>query len=259
MNGSSTPHDGFGARMWRAALELIYPARCAACDVILDEPDDAFCRGCALTLAPIASACPRCARPTAARLARPAPCIGCLEHPPRFSLAASGYEFGGALAEAIRRLKWHHMPELAPALGALLYAALARAPAGFGDVDLIVPVPLHRKRLRAREFNQAAELAVALREAARLHGAPLGRVAVDARALERTRDTPPQTGLDALQRRHNMLDAFRGRDPARVRKKRVLVVDDVLTTGATADACAAALLHAGAAAVLVLTLGRAMP
>ena len=90
MNGSSTPHDGFGARMWRAALELIYPARCAACDVILDEPDDAFCRGCALTLAPIASACPRCARPTAARLAHPAPCIGCLEHPPRFSLAASG-------------------------------------------------------------------------------------------------------------------------------------------------------------------------
>jgi ComF family protein len=259
MNGSSTPHDGFGARMWRAALELIYPARCAACDVILDEPDDAFCRGCALTLAPIASACPRCARPTAARLAHPAPCIGCLEHPPRFSLAASGYEFGGALAEAIRRLKWHHMPELAPALGALLYAALARAPAGFGDVDLIVPVPLHRKRLRAREFNQAAELAVALREAARLHGEPLGRVAVDARALERTRDTPPQTGLDALQRRHNMLDAFRARDPARVRKKRVLVVDDVLTTGATADACAAALLHAGAAAVLVLTLGRAMP
>jgi ComF family protein len=245
--------------MWRAALELLYPARCAACDLVLDEPDEAFCRGCALTLAPIASACPRCARPSPVRLAHPAPCVGCLEKPPRFAAAAAGYEFGGALAEAIRRLKWHHMPELAPALGALLYAALARAPADFREVDLIAPVPLHRKRLRTREFNQAAELAVALREAARLHDAPLGRVAVDARALERTRDTPPQTGLDALQRRHNVLDAFRARDPARVREKRVLVIDDVMTTGATADACAAALLQAGASAVLVLTLGRAMP
>jgi predicted amidophosphoribosyltransferase len=139
-----------------------------------------------------------------------------------------------------------------------LYSALRHAPADFGTIDLIAPVPLHRRRLRAREFNQAAELAAAMREAARLRDAPLARVALDARALERTRDTPPQTGLDSLQRRRNVLDAFRVRDPARVREKRVLLVDDVMTTGATADACAAALQHAGAAAVLVLTLGRAV-
>ncbi len=119
-------------------------------------------------------------------------------------------------------------------------------------------MPLHARRLRAREFNQAAELAAALREAARAQQAPLGRVALDARALERVRDTPPQTGLDAAQRRRNVLDAFRVRDPRSVENKRVLVVDDVMTTGATADACASALVRGGATAVLVLTLGRAV-
>ncbi|HEX9101513.1 MAG TPA: phosphoribosyltransferase family protein, partial [Polyangia bacterium] len=143
-------------------------------------------------------------------------------------------------------------------LGELLFGALRHAPADFAKVDLIAPVPLHRRRLRAREFNQAAELAAALREAARVRDTPLGRIALDARALERTRDTPPQTGLDGSQRRRNVLDAFRVRDPSRIRDKRVLLVDDVMTTGATADACAGALERAGAAAVLVLTLGRAV-
>jgi len=258
MNGSTTPRVGLGGRLWRAALDLIYPALCVACDDVLDMPEDVFCRDCTLTLAPLVSACPRCARPSPAQLERAPPCLGCLERPPRFAAACAGFEFGGAIAEAIRRLKWRHMPELAPPLGALLFHALDRAPADFREIDLIAPVPLHRRRLRKREFNQAAELAAALREEARLHGAPLARVALDARALERTRDTPPQTGLDSLQRRENMLDAFRVRNPARIDGKRVLLVDDVMTTGATADACAAALDRAGAAAVLVLTLGRAV-
>ncbi len=258
MNGSSTPRGGLGGRLWRAALDLLYPARCAACDVVLERPDDIFCPSCALTLSPLVDACPRCARPSAAADGRPAPCLGCLERPPRFSAAVAGFEFGGAIAEAIRRLKWGHMPELAPALGQLLLEALRRAPSDFSTIDLIAPVPLHPRRLRKREFNQAAVLAAAMHEAARARDAPLGRIALDARALERTRDTPPQTGLDALQRRRNVLDAFAARNPARVREKRVLLVDDVLTTGATADACAAALARAGAAAVLVLTLGRAV-
>ncbi|HEX6837070.1 MAG TPA: double zinc ribbon domain-containing protein, partial [Polyangia bacterium] len=132
MNGSSTPRGGLGGRLWRAALELLYPARCAACDVVLERPDDIFCAGCALTLSPIIDACPRCARPLVATAppatARPAPCLGCLERPPRFGAAVAGFEFGGAIAEAIRKLKWGHMPELAPALGVLLLEALRRAP-----------------------------------------------------------------------------------------------------------------------------------
>lgn len=249
---------GLGARLVRAALELLYPARCVACEATLDAVDDVFCVGCALTLAPIDSACPRCARPSAIALEHPPPCLGCLQRPPRFDGALAAYEFGGALAQAIRRMKWSGMPELAPALGLLLFAALERAPPPYGDVELMVPVPLHRRRLRVREFNQAAELAAALQEAARARDSAFGRVALDARALVRVRDTPPQTGLDAAQRRGNVLGAFAVRTPARVQGRRVLVVDDVMTTGATADACASALRAAGAAEVLVLTLGRAV-
>src|SRR3569833_2197015 len=116
MNGSSTPRGGLGGRLWRAALELLYPARCAACDEVLERPDDIFCAGCALTLLPIVDACPRCGRPSPARTAarsaaaatRPAPCLGCLERPPRFAGAVGGFEFGGASADAIRKLKWGH-------------------------------------------------------------------------------------------------------------------------------------------------------
>ena len=97
MNGSSTPRAGLGGRLWRAALELIYPARCAACDTVLDGPDDIFCGGCALTLAPLHSACPRCARPSLVELERAPPCLGCLDRPPRFCAAAASYEFGGAI------------------------------------------------------------------------------------------------------------------------------------------------------------------
>jgi ComF family protein len=249
---------GLGGRLWQAALDLLYPARCCSCDAVLDVAGDVFCGACALTRQPSESACPRCARPTAVPLERPPPCLACLRRAPRFGLAAAGFEFGGAIAEAIRRLKWHPMPELAPALGGLLYAAFRQAPAGFAAVDLIVPVPLHRRRLRTREFNQAAELAAAMREAARARDAPLGRVTLDARGLLRLRDTPPQTGLDAAARRRNVLDAFRARDPAHIAGRHVLLVDDVMTTGATADACASALHRAGAAEVLVLTLGRAV-
>lgn len=248
----------FGVRLWRAALELLYPPLCAACDAALSAPDAVFCGPCALTLAPIENGCSLCARPLPPSNT-PAPCLRCLFQAPRVSGARAAFEFGGALATAVRRLKWQHVPELAPALGALLDAALARAPPEWRAVDVIVPVPLHRARLRKREFNQAALLAAALLEAARAREAPLGRVPLETRALVRVRDTPPQTGLDATARRRNVLGAFTVRAPARVRGKRVLVVDDVMTTGATADACAAALFAAGAVTVRVLTLGKAVP
>lgn len=247
-----------GVRALRAALDLLYPPRCAGCDVVIGERDAVFCAPCALTLMPIASACPRCARPSAGPSLRAPLCLACLQRPPRVDGAWAGFEFGGALADAVRRLKWGGMPELAPALGRLLDAAVERGPPWLRAVDVIAPVPLHRRRLRAREFNQAAVLAAAMQESARARGAPFGDVPLDARALVRTRDTPPQTGLSATQRRRNVLDAFAVRDGKRVRERRVLLVDDVLTTGATADACAAALVKAGASSVVALTLGRAV-
>jgi ComF family protein len=246
--------------LMRAALALFFPARCAACDQLLDEESAIFCATCALSLEPIVSACPRCALPWPQPLERPPPCLACLMRPPRVEAAFAPYEFGGAIAHALRRLKWAAMPELARPLGRLLAEGLARAGPGFGDIDVVVPVPLHPRRLRSREFNQAALLAevMAATLAARERSPRVLRV--DPSALVRLRDTPPQTGLGRAQRRCNVQGAFGvprwARD--RVRDKRVLLVDDVLTTGATADACAAALCEGGAAAVLVLTLGRAM-
>ena len=267
----------------RAALELFFPTRCASCDQLLDDERAIFCVTCSLTLEPITSACPRCALPSPRAIERPPPCLACLMRPPRVEAAFAPFELGGAIAQALRRLKWAAVPELAHPLGRLLADGLARAGPSFADVELAIPVPLHPRRLRAREFNQALLLAHAMADARAAMATATAvatattprditaaakpardraprRLAVDGAALVRVRDTPPQTGLGRAQRRLNGRGAFAvprwARD--RVRDKRLLLVDDVLTTGATADACAAALLDAGAKAVLVLTLGRAM-
>lgn len=118
------------------------------------------------------------------------------------------------------------------------------------DHDVIVPVPLHRERLRWRGFNQAVPLARALGAA--------GDRPVDPFALVRSRATPPQVGLDAGSRRRNVRGAFVVRSADRIRGRRVLLVDDVMTTGATIDACARALRAAGARQVDALVLARAL-
>ncbi|HWE30964.1 MAG TPA: ComF family protein [Polyangia bacterium] len=262
-----------GARLVRAALALVYPARCAACDALLADENAAFCDACTLSLVPIARSCPQCARPLPVAPTQPPPCIGCLQRRPLYDGALATFEFGGAIAQAIRRLKWSQLPELAAPLGRLLEETWARAPPDYRAIDLIVPVPLHPKRLRERELNQSAALARAMKAAAKARAedqlalvdpvvrevdAARARIRLDTRALTRVRNTPPQTGLGIDQRRRNVIGAFVVRDSRRVRDRRVLLVDDVLTTGATADACASALYKAGAASVLVLTLGRAV-
>jgi ComF family protein len=156
--------------------------------------------------------------------------------------------FGGPLAAALRRLKYAGRPDLARPLGHLLRSAAREA--GL-RADLVIPVPLHPVRLAERGYNQAALLGAA---AARELGAPLC-----ARALVRTRHTAQQARLDRVSRRVNVAGAFRARAPDRVRGRRVVLVDDVTTTGATLTACAAALGEAGAASVRALVVARAEP
>jgi ComF family protein len=159
--------------------------------------------------------------------------------------------FAGSLSVAVRRWKLGREPALTRPLAELLAPSLAKI-AQAGQVDALVPVPLHPRRLREREFNQASLLA---RAARRLAGS---RVPVE-ELLDRRLDTPPQHHLPAGERRANVRRAFVVPRPAAVKGRRIVLVDDVVTTGATVDACTRALLAARAARVDVLALARTLP
>ncbi len=215
-------------RMLLAAVKrALGPPTCAACAARVPA-HVVFCRACAATIAP--------------------------PPPPQERLAAASNQgdlvafgaFTGALAIALRRLKYQDRPELASPLGHL--ARLAARRAGL-TADLVVPVPLHVSRLLERGYNQAALLAA---EVAIELAAPLS-----ARALVRLRPTPQQAHLDRQARLVNVCGAFRVRCPLAVRGRSVVLVDDVATTGSTLTACAEALLAAGAASVTPLVVARA--
>lgn len=169
-------------------------------------------------------------------------CEPLLERLPRERGLDAPFAYGGPLADAIRRLKYAGRTDLAAPLGALFADACG---AMNGRVDRVVPVPLHPSRLRARGFNQAALLAAPV---ARKLGVPL-----ETHALRRVRATDAQAGLDASARADNVRGCFVSR-PVR---GRILVLDDVRTTGATFADVARALREAGAAEVLVLALAAA--
>jgi ComF family protein len=229
-------------------VELLYPACCAGCDQLLPDAG-AFCSTCAVAVEPAGAA------PPGAGAATPSgPLL-----PPEVPLVAP-YLFGGQLAVAIRRLKYAGTLWLSRPLGTLLADGLA-AQRLAGQVDVVVPVPLHPRRQRQRGFNQAALLA---RAAARQLGAPL-----EVSLLCRPRHLEPQATLEAADRRglppatalaatSPSLATFEAtaRGRRRLPGQRVLLVDDVITTGATARAAWAALVAAGAAAVTVAVLAR---
>lgn len=236
-----------------ALFELLYPERCPACDAFTGGRPG-LCDRCAVSLYPLGAACPRCAEPENAPT--PVPCFRCLRDPPAFARAWVPWRYGGELAVAIRRWKYggpgrRGRPELSRPLAALAAGALVAAAAG---LDVIVPVPLHATRRRTRGFSQAERLLLAART---LAGPTAGLPRVDARVLRRCRATDEQAGLSRAARRHNVRDAFAVPAPASLAGAGVLLIDDVLTTGATADAAARALRAAGAGRVEVFALARA--
>jgi len=243
-------------RAWAtAALDLVFPALCPVCACTLAEGRrDPLCGACWDLIPRIAPpCCDRCGLP--ARALTPMPtelirpdrllCGGCRVDPPDWDWARAGAEYDGVVRDAIHAFKFRGKRALARPLAALIGE---QWPPLAGDVAALVPVPLGRPRQRERGFNQAALLAERL--------APGLGVAVRPRWLARVRDTQPQSELGAAERHANVHGAFAAREE--VAGRHVVVVDDVLTTGATAAECARALRAAGAARVGVVAVARVL-
>ena len=221
----------------RGLLDLLYPPRCIACGQIgVLYCDD--CRGSVTRLtSPVCSLCGQ-------SIPAPGLCAHCVHHPLDIDGIRSVAEFGGSLRQAIHHLKYNHSRDLAGPLGEMLARFWQQTPLA---AEVIVPVPLHARRLRERGYNQSQLLA---QELARATGLP-----VVSDALQRVKYTVSQTQLDGDQRRQNVAGAFLCREG--VKDKAVLLVDDVCTTGATLEASSMALKAGGAKSVWALTLARA--
>ncbi len=228
-----------------ALLDLLLPPRCLACGATVSSADTlcARCwRGITFLGAPC---CACCGLPFEFELAGPALCGECLRAPPPFDRARAAMRYDEASRTLILAFKHGDRLHLAPAFGRWLRRAGGELVA---EADVAVPVPLHWTRLFARRYNQAAVLAHALHEAG---GPPVG-----ADWLLRRRRTPSQGKRNAAARAQNVRAAFAVKPGRDVRGKRILLVDDVFTTGATVGECARVLRRAGARSVDVLTLAR---
>lgn len=232
-----------------AALDLVLPPRCLDCGTPVGR-QAGLCAACWTGLGLLGEpCCACCGLPFAFEDAAAPLCAGCLAHPPAFARARAALAYNETAGRLIVRFKHGDATHAA----GILARWMARAGAALlAEAAVIAPVPLHRGRLVRRRYNQSALLALAL---GRLSGVP-----VQPGLLQRRRATPSQAGRNRTERRRNVRGAFLlppGR-AALIGGRRVLLVDDVLTTGATVDECARVLLDGGAAAVDVLTVARVM-
>ena len=214
---------------------------CEPCIQLIERVPEPMCQVCGVPL-------------QTADHARSDWCRACAESPPHFGRARAVARYrpgmdedGQVVSSIIRRHKYGRDQSLSHALAQCLGESL---PLNSDDYDLVLPVPLHRRRLRWRGFNQAAMLGFVV--------ARKINCALDVVTLARIRDTPPQTSQDSARRRQNVRGAFAVTRPHQIANRSLLLVDDVMTTGATLDECARILLAAGARKVDVFTLARAV-
>lgn len=247
--------DSLPRRLADALLNLIYPENCLCCPSPVSRwHERGVCDGCWSKILQMRIGkpwCPSCGMPyEAAEMGESHLCGACILRPPPFAGARSFGTYSGELRGVIHAFKFRGRKDLAFLLAPLLASAYGDS-WGPGDFDLLVPVPLHRTRKRERGYNQSALLGRLL---AGLIGIPCSE-----RVLARLRATPPQVGFSAGERMKNLRGAFRCLRPGLVSRRRLLLVDDVMTTGATLSGAAAALLEAGAQRVSALTLARTVP
>ena len=235
---------------WQALLDFFFPPRCSFCGEKGEAQNPAgVCSTCISQLPEVTHPrCPRCGLGFASDFGSDHLCSDCLTGNGHFAKARAFAHYEGILPGIISRFKYRGDSRLAKPLGDLL-AGYEDPDFSFHDDLLVIPVPLHPRRLRQRGFNQSLLLA---RRISRRHSLPL-----DFTALRRIRATAPQTELSAAERQKNIRGAFAVCQERAVAEKAILLIDDVFTTGSTVEECAKVLLKAGAKRVDVLTLARA--
>ncbi len=238
--------DNAALSVFKSFIDVLFPPVCPSCEHDLQE--DGLCGKCLALLSAHKTkdpVCSVCGIPFASDAGDGRPCGACLKEDQPFIEARSAFTYDKAVLKTIHKFKYGGHVILAPALGRLM----ARAAKFSATPEIIVPVPLHKKRLRERGFNQSLLLA---REASSALSVP-----IDYKNLLRVRPTEQQVNLGADERKRNVAGAFSVKDAAHFKGRRVLLVDDVYTTGATIRECSKVLKKSGAK-VFVITLARAV-
>ena len=228
-------------RAGRFLLDFALPPRCPACGTITAEVD-LFCDGCWREVEFLGGGCATCGLPLEATGAET--CGACLAEPPPLTRIRSAVAYGDTARSLVLRLKYGRKTALARTMAHYMRRPLGELTPG----ALLVPVPLHRRRLWGRGFNQAALVATEL--------ARTGGCQADPLLLRRTRHTPRLKGMSVSERRRAVGGAFAVRAGRAVRGRNIILVDDVYTSGSTAAACARLLKRNGAASVELLTWAR---
>ena len=224
----------------RMMLDFALPARCSGCGAIVDEMHT-FCVDCWRSIEFIRGGCTTCGLPLSATELDA--CAVCLARPPRIQRSRSAVIYDDITRSLVLRLKYGRKVGLAKTMAHYMAPLLSDLPPD----SAIIPVPLHRRRLWQRGFNQAGLLAVELSKRTGMQ--------VD-QSLVRTKRTPPLQGLSRQQRRRAVAGAFQVRNDTNLHGRTVVLVDDVLTTGSTANGCARALQRAGARRVEFVSWAR---
>jgi ComF family protein len=225
----------------RWALDFALPPRCAGCGTIVGDVHS-FCPDCWKDVEFLGeTGCSTCGLPL--QTTEQTTCAVCLAKPPRIARTRAAVAYGDLARSLAIRLKYGRKVAIARTMARYMAPLV-----GEGTDRLLVPVPLHRTRLWGRGFNQSALVA---RELSRRLG-----IAANPLALRRIRRTPPLKGMSPLQRRKTVAGAFRVRDKKAVAGKTVILIDDVLTTGSTVEACARTLKRAGAARIELVSWAR---
>lgn len=231
-------------------MELLFPTRCLFCKIDTVKAGQVICERCRDQLPYLNSPrCTCCGRELPDSGGEDHLCGDCLSHPPPYASARSVVRYEEPVSHLLRRLKFAADTSVLPALEQITAPCLQDLTQGFAPHDdRVVAVPLFPSRLKKRGLNQSLLLARMF--------FPTAGASLLLKTLIRTRNTPPQTSLDGVERRKNLRQAFTVRNSEAVHGRRVFLVDDIFTTGTTVTECSRALLAAGAARVEVLTMAR---